>query len=92
MILLHFPNPTIQAKNLLRLSSKLEINISCIILTDLLTSIKSYWSILRTLLSDEKTPIDPPLFVNGKFITEIKDKYDYVITSAFLCSKFVEYL
>ena len=42
-----------------------------------LTPVKSYWSILLSFLFDMKTPVAPPIYVNGKFITEIKDKCDY---------------
>ena len=65
----HFPNLKIQGKNWLRLSRNLEI-------IDRSTPVKSYWSILQSFLSDKKIPVAPPIFVNGKFITEIKDKYD----------------
>ena len=67
---LHFPNSKLQGKNWLRLSRNLEIK-NCS------TPIKSYWSILQSFLSDKKIPVVPPIFVNGKFITEIKGNRDY---------------
>ena len=38
------------------------------------TSAKTYWSILKTLLSNKKIPCIPPLFHQGKYVTDFKKK------------------
>ena len=43
-------------------------------LADLLTSLKTYWSILKTLLNDKKIPCIPPLFHENKFVTDFREK------------------
>ena len=43
-------------------------------LADLLTSPKTYWSILKTFLNNKKIPCIPPLFHENKFITDFKEK------------------
>ena len=43
-------------------------------LLDSKTSPKSYWSILRIFLNNKKIPCIPPLFHNGKFIMDFKEK------------------
>ena len=43
-------------------------------LADLLTSPKTYWSILKTFLNSKKIPCIPPLFHENKFITDFKEK------------------
>ena len=43
-------------------------------LADLLTSPKTYWSILKTFLNNKKIPCIPPLFHKNKFITDFKEK------------------
>ena len=35
---------------------------------------KSYWPILKTFLNNKKIPCIPPLFRNGKFIVDFKEK------------------
>ena len=43
-------------------------------LADPLTSLKTYWSILKTFLNNKKIPCIPPLFHENKFITDFKEK------------------
>ena len=43
-------------------------------LADLLTSPKTYWSILKTFLNNKKNPCIPPLFHENKFIADFKEK------------------
>ena len=43
-------------------------------LLDSKTSPKSYWSILKTFVNNKKIPCIPPLFHNGKFIMDFKEK------------------
>ena len=43
-------------------------------LLDSKTSPKSYWSILKTFLNNEKIPCIPALLHNGKLITDFKEK------------------
>ena len=43
-------------------------------LADPLTSLKTYWSILKTLLNNKKILCIPPLFHENKFITDFKEK------------------
>ena len=38
------------------------------------TSAKTYWSILKTLLNNKKIPCIPPLFHQGKYVTDFKKK------------------
>ena len=38
------------------------------------TSAKTYWSILKTLLTNRKIPCIPPLFHQGKYVTDLKKK------------------
>ena len=38
------------------------------------TSLKTYWSILKTFLNNTKIPITPPIFHKNKFITYFKQK------------------
>ena len=38
------------------------------------TSAKTYWSILKTLLNNKKNPCIPPLFHQGKYVTDFKKK------------------
>ena len=37
------------------------------------TSAKTYWSILKTLLNNKKIPRTPPLFQQGKYVTDFKN-------------------
>ena len=39
-----------------------------------MTSLKSYWSILKTFLNNKKTPFIPPLLHDDKLITNFKNK------------------
>ena len=41
-------------------------------LLDRSTSPKTYWSILKTFLSNKKIPFIPPIFHDNKFITDFK--------------------
>ena len=41
---------------------------------DLATSAKTYWSILKTFLSNKKISCIPPLFYQGKYVTDFKKK------------------
>ena len=41
---------------------------------DSATSAKSYWSILKALLNNKKIPCIPPLFHEGKYVTDFKKK------------------
>ena len=43
------------------------------------TSLKTYWSILKTFLNDKKIPCIPPLFHENKFITNFKEKAELFI-------------
>ena len=43
-------------------------------LTTLLTSNKTYWSIIKTFLDGNRVPVIPPLFFNGAFVTELQEK------------------
>ena len=38
------------------------------------TSAKTYWSILKTLLNNKNIPCIPPLFYQGKYVTDFKKK------------------
>ena len=41
---------------------------------DVMTSAKTYWSILKRFLNDKRIPCIPPLFHDNKFITDFKEK------------------
>ena len=41
---------------------------------DPMTSSKTYWSILKSLLNNKKTPCIPPLFNQNKYVTDFKKK------------------
>ena len=43
-------------------------------LNDPETSAKAYWSILKTLYNGKKIPLIPPILVNNKFISNLKEK------------------
>ena len=43
-------------------------------LSDPNTSSKTYWSILKSLLTGEKVPYIPPIFHDNKFITDFREK------------------
>ena len=38
------------------------------------TSSKAYWSILKSFVNDKKIPISLPLYHNGNFITDFRQK------------------
>ena len=42
--------------------------------TDLNTSSKCYWSLLKTLLNRKKIPYIPPLFYSDKYIVDFQDE------------------
>ena len=44
---------------------------------------ETYWSILKTIYSDQKIPLIPPLSVDNKFVTDIKTKAN--IFNDFFC-------
>ena len=54
-----------QRKNLIRLSAKLE---------DASKAPKIYWYILNRFLSNKKIPIIPPIFVDGKVVSNFAKK------------------
>ena len=39
-----------------------------------MTSLKTYWSILKTLLNNKKIPCIPPLLQDNKYVTDFKKK------------------
>ena len=41
---------------------------------DSATGAKTYWSILKTILNNKKIPCTPPLFQQGKYVTDLKKK------------------
>ena len=41
---------------------------------NLMTSLKTYWSILKTLLNNKKIPCIPPLLQDNKYVTDFKKK------------------
>ena len=43
-------------------------------LNDPLTSAKTYWSILKSFYNNSKIPLSPPLNVNNKIVSDIKEK------------------
>ena len=43
-------------------------------LQDPATAAKTYWAILSRLLYKKKNPVIPPLFVNGKFVSDFCEK------------------
>ena len=43
-------------------------------LADPLTTLKTYWSVLKTFLNNKNIPCIPPLFHENKFITDFKEK------------------
>ena len=43
-------------------------------LNDPKTSVKTYWSILKSLYNDSKIPLIPPLFVNNKVVSDFIEK------------------
>ena len=43
-------------------------------LSDLSTSRKTYWSIMKTFFNGKKVPAIPPLLFNGAFVTDSQEK------------------
>ena len=43
---------------------------------DLTTSLKTYWSLLKTLLNNKKISRIPPLLQDNKYVTDFKKKAD----------------
>ena len=43
-------------------------------LNDPNTSVKAYWSIIKTLFNGKKVPVISPILVNNKLVTNFKDK------------------
>ena len=41
---------------------------------DLMTSPKTHWSILKTLINNKKIPCIPPLLQDNKYVTDFKKK------------------
>ena len=55
---------------------------------DLTTSLKTYWSLLKTLLNNKKIPRIPPLLQDNKYVTDLKKKADlFNLFFARQCSK-----
>ena len=52
-------------------------------LNDPLTAPKSYWSILNWFLNNEKMPSIPAIFLNGKVISDFKEKAS--LFNSFFC-------
>ena len=63
----------LEAKNnyILKMTTKLQ---------DPKTAAETHWAILRRLLYKEKIPAIPPLFVNGKFVSDFCEKENLLIT------------
>ena len=53
---------------------------------DPMTSAKTYWSILKSLLSNKKSPCIPPLFHQFKYVTDFKKKAELFDSFAEQCS------
>ena len=45
---------------------------------DPMTSAKTYWSILKSLLNNKKIPCIPPLFHQNKYVTDFKKKVELI--------------
>ena len=43
-------------------------------LMDPITSLKAYWSILKTILNNKNIPYIPPVYHNNNYITDFKEK------------------
>ena len=43
-------------------------------LNDPHTSVKSYWSILKTLYNGKKIPLIPPILISNKLVSNFKEK------------------
>ena len=46
-------------------------------LTNLKTSSKTYWYILKTFYNGKKVPLIPPLIINNKLVSDFKRKTDH---------------
>ena len=42
-------------------------------------STKVYWALLKIFLNNRKIPVIPPLFHNNKFVTDFKEKLNFLI-------------
>ena len=42
-------------------------------------STKAYWALLKFFLNNRKIPVIPPLFHNNKFVTDFKEKLNFLI-------------
>ena len=49
-------------------------------LANLATSLKTYWSILKTFLNNKKIPCMPPMFHKNEFIINFKEKAELLNT------------
>ena len=55
---------------------------------DLTTGLKTYWSLLKTLLNNKKILRIPPLLQDNKYVTDLKKKADlFNLLFARQCSK-----
>ena len=45
---------------------------------DLTTSLKTYWSLLKTLLNNKKIPRIPPLLQDNKYVTDLKKESRFI--------------
>ena len=43
-------------------------------INDLQTNTKTYWSVPKTFFNGRKTPVIPPLFIDGKLVSDFKEK------------------
>ena len=55
-------------------------------LNDLLTSSKTYWSIMKTFFNGKKVPVISPMLFNGAFVTEFQEKAN--IFNSFFAKQF----
>ena len=39
-----------------------------------ITTIKYYWSLIKTLLNGKKVPCVPPIYDNNRYVTDFKEK------------------
>ena len=53
---------------------------------DLMTSAKTYWSVLKSLLNNKKVPYIPPLFHQNKYVTDLEKKAEFYLTAVLLNS------
>ena len=50
------------------------------------TSLKAYWSILKTFLNNEKMPCIPPVYHNNNHITNFKENFSPIPLKEYLLS------